>query len=295
MLKIRNQLTLYKRKFVLYSLYKQNLFSVLTSPIRILPDFIIIGAMRSGTSVLYNYIVTHPFIFPALRKEINFFSTLHYLGTNWYKSNFTLKFTKFIECKIKRKKFVTGESTPYYLFHPLSARRIHDLLPNIKLIVILRNPIDRAYSHYHVIKNSRDARKPEKLSFDDAIKEEKKRLENEREKIISNPNYESPTHRRFSYISRGLYVDQLEEWMNFFPRNQFLILTNEDLDSKPIETCNKIFEFLGLPHYEINVLKKNAGKYEKMKEQTRKFLVEYFKPYNARLSKFLGRDLNWDK
>src|SRR2546423_13513556 len=128
---------------------KINLFRRLTHKIRIIPDFLIIGGQKCGTTSLYYYLIEHPNIAPAVRKQMHFFDNRFKKGFGWYKSNFPTIFSKWYKTFLHKQKFVSGEATPYYLFHPLAASRVHQFLPDVKLIVLLRNPVNRAYSHYN--------------------------------------------------------------------------------------------------------------------------------------------------
>ncbi len=111
----------------------------LTSGSRRLPDFIILGAQRAGTSSLYYYLSQHPQILPAVRKELHFFDDHYRRGLGWYRSQFPTR---------GARGTITGEATPYYLSHPHAPARIQRLLPQARLIVLLRNPVERAISHY---------------------------------------------------------------------------------------------------------------------------------------------------
>jgi len=266
-------------------------FRVLTGMIRTLPNFLIIGAAKCGTTSLYDYLVQHPCIFSASRKEIGFFDDYFNMGLFWYRTHFPTSFKKFLKKLTGKQNFLTGEASANYLFHPHAAKRIFNTIPSVKLIVLLRNPVDRAYSFY----NMQVKKGLEKLSFEEAIKSEEKRLEGEKEKILQNENYYSYNYAIYSYLARGIYVDQLKDWMKFFPNNQFLILHAKDLQMEPFKTINIVFEFLGLPHYEIkNLQKKNVGEYNQMNTDIRKWLIDYFKPHNEKLYKLLNRDFGWD-
>ena len=149
------------------------LWRYLTSSKRSLPDFIIIGAMKSGTSILYNkFLSQHPCIQRATKKEIHFFDNKYSKGILWYKSHFpTLKEKNNFKVKNSQNMLI-GEASPFYIFYPHTARRVYEVLPKVKLIAILRNPVDRAYSHYHhIVRNNK-----ENLSFEAAIESEPKRI-----------------------------------------------------------------------------------------------------------------------
>ena len=167
-----------------------------------------------------------------------------------------------------------------------------ELLPDVKLIVILRNPVDRAYSHYHHILRTNN----EPLSFEKAIELEKERYAGEREQLIKDPDFVPDHYRKHSYLARGFYAEQLENWFRHYGRKQFLILATEDLRKSPQQTLDQIFDFLGVRPFRVGNLKnRNVGNYKEMNEDTRKFLIEYFKPHNERLSKLLQRSFDWDR
>jgi len=284
-----NTRTFVKKYPKLYNIYKRNIFRILTSSMRALPDFIIIGAGQSGTTSLYDYLSQHPNILPASRKEINFFDYYFDKGPLWYRSFFPFSWEV---NRLKRKfneNFITGEATPHYLFNPFAPSRIFKTIPKVKLILILRNPVDRAYSHYK--KDIRLGRQT--LSFDELIKHQENitKVTNDKNTLRSDfyNDYNS------LYFARGLYVNQLKDWLRIFSKNQFLVLRTEDLNNDISNTCNNVFEFLDLPRFTVkNPKRKNVGKYEKMDKKTREILVSYFKPYNEELYKIIGKKMNWD-
>jgi len=175
--------------------------------------------------------------------------------------------------------------------HPLVPFRIKKIIPNVKIIVILRNPIDRAFSHYQDSKRQ----KVESLTFEDALFSRNKQLEKEMENL-KNKQFDGHFYERFSYIQRGIYSDALSLWFKVFPRNQFLILKTEDLENKLNDTMNDVFEFLKIPRFTINnSSRKNVGKYDQMKSSTRKSLIEFYKPHNKKLKELLKINFDWDK
>ncbi len=276
----------------------------ITSSLRVLPDFLIIGGQRCGTTSLYYYLTEQAGVCPASTKEVHFFDDHYGRGIDWYRAQFpTRAFKHYIE-RACTWHFLTGEASPYYLIHPHAPRRIARVLPNVKLIALLRNPIDRAYSHHWLEVKGRY----ESLAFEEAIRCEQERIAGEREKMINDENYHSFKYRRFSYLTRGKYIDQIEYWLDFFPRDQFLFLKAEDLYSHPAVIVRQTLEFLGVPDHEIKTTDKGYKRYKvpsktgyrtkdsarAMDPVTREYLVEYFKPFNARLYELLGRDLEWE-
>jgi len=246
-------------------------------------DYILIGAQRCGTTSLYNNLILHPQIEPAAQKEVHFFDINFQKGVDWYLEQFPS-----ISDSDQKKERITGEASPYYIFHPLAPKRISDICPKVKLILILRNPVDRTYSHYqHEIRLGYES-----LTFEEALEAEPKKLKGQ-EDIILNGGY-SLAHQHFSYLARGIYVDQLKFWHKFFGKEQFLILKSEDFFSNHKKTLNKVFDFLEIPHFEIHEFKIfQPPKFPEMKGDTKKFLINYFKPHNEKLYEYLGRDFEW--
>ena len=288
--KVRNWLYQHPR---LHEFYSQNKFRIITSYLRGLPDFVIIGAQKSGTTSLYDFVIKHPAIAPASKKELHYFSILHKFSEQWYCSNFSTNLSRYYFYKKMNQKLLTGEASPTYFFYPTVPSRMKKILPDIKLIVILRNPIDRAYSHYHhIIRTKRETIS----SFEKAIELEEERCTGERERLIKDPNFVPTHYRNHSYLTGGIYADHLENWFKYYSKKQFLILTTEDFRSNSQQTLDQIFDFLGVAPFQVaNLRNLNVGNYKKMNKNTRKFLIEYFKPHNKRLAKLLQRSFDWDK
>jgi len=248
-----------------------------------LPDYIIIGAQKAGTSSLQGYISRHPDVAVSSIKEIHFFDHNFHKGAAWYRACFP-------DRRVSRHR-ITGEATPYYLFHPLAAERVHAICPGVKLIVLLRNPVDRAYSHY----NMEVTRRNETLEFKEAVDAEHDRLAGETEKILTQPLYKSMAHQHFSYCARGQYADQLKQWLKYFPREQIMILETGELRRQPEKQVGAVFDFLGLSQYSVfktPVL--NRGIYKKpMDAETKKELSARFEPHNRELYRLLGTTFDW--
>jgi hypothetical protein len=262
----------------------------LTAGMRVLPDFLIIGAQRSGTTFLYNSLIRQPAIAPALTKEVHFFDVSFDKGPRWYQAFFPLRLQAAVE-RGRRRPYLTGEASPYYLFHPLVPARVAEILPRVKLIALLRNPVDRAYSHYQHERR----RGYEALSFEQAIEQETARLAGEVEKILRDQGYDSYNHQHYSYLSRGVYVDQLERWMAVFPHEQLLIVQSEQLYAEPATTVQQVMSFLGISTPALKPYRKpSAPAYPKLDAAMRERLVDYFKQHNQRLADYLGRRFDWD-
>ncbi len=232
-----------------------------------LPDFVIIGAQKGGTSFLYYLLTRHPLVEPAARKELHFFDQPERFrnGAEWYRRCFPQPGWK------DGRRSITGEATPSYLFDPPVAKRMAEVVPQARLIALLRNPIDRAYSHYQM----QVKRGTESSPFEEAIEQQ-----------------------HSSYVSRGIYVDQLLRWFEFFSKEQILILKSEDFFECPVETLKVVLTFLDLPDWQPEASelqqRRHAGAYrQKMDPSTRRRLEAYFEPHNQRLYECLDVDFGW--
>ena len=264
-----------------------------TAPFRALPDFLIIGAAKSATTTLYAYLEQSPHVAWSLRKEAFYFNQTFHWGLNWYRAFFPLKSAIARQARKAGGTVGTGEGSPDYLFHPHAARRVRETLPNTKLVAILRNPVDRAYSFYkHQI-----MRTNEPLSFEEAVNAEEGRLQGEYERMERDERYASFNRQHYSYKARGCYMDQLDRWLEYFPREQLLVQITDDLHRDPQRVVSELTDFLNLPPIEVQVPKRThvGVRLDPMEAKVRSSLVQYFKPHNERLEAFLGRDLNWDR
>ena len=287
--------------------------SALTSFLRVLPDFLIIGTTKSATTSLYGLMCSHPHVLPARAKEIGYFaSTWAYMhGLQWYRTHFpTVLYKRYLAWRTGRR-MLTGEATPQYMFFPDVPGRVKAVLPDVRMIAIMRNPVDRAYSEY----NMRLRKGKESLTFEDAISVEGNRVSYEREKAASDSR--SDGCDLHFYLSKGRYAEQLTRWYKYFDRNQILVLTTEELGDDRQGTLDRVFGFLGLEPFEVggretgrlpnlpwmgryksepgDPFRLNAGSYPPMRRDTRRMLVDYFRPHNERLYDLLGRGLDWDR
>lgn len=269
----------------------QNLHSedlrLATAVLRPRPDFVIPGAQKSGTTSLFNYLTSISGVTPGLRKEVHYPDRLIYRDVPavsdilYYRSFFPIM------------TGLTGEASPYYLFHPRAARRLADLAPRARLVVLLRDPVERAYSQYH-----HECRKGrEHLPFREAVEAEEERLEGEVERLRRDPTYDSFEHMHFSYLARGRYARQLERLFRHFPRRQVLVVDSHRFFQCTRRVLRKTLAFLGLPPrraWEADVDQVHLkGTYPSMEEETVRRLREHFAPHDRRLRDLLGRRLSW--
>jgi hypothetical protein len=186
---------------------------------------------------------------------------------------------------------LAGEASPYYLFHPHAARRAAATLPQLRLIALLRNPADRAYSHYqHSVR-----RGAEKLSFEEALAREPERLAGEEARLEQDERYISYNHQNYSYLARGIYVDQLARWLGAFPRDQLLVVPSERLYAAPQAAIGRVLAALGLPPVPAASYRRpRSPGYPPMDPATRRRLLDYFAPHNRRLYDLLGERFYWE-
>jgi hypothetical protein len=269
---------------------------------RMLPDFIIIGAAKSGTTTLYGALSEHPFVRPCSTtdphflktKEVHYFDYGFYRGEDWYRSHFPLQRDAADFARHHGRPFLTGEASPSYVSHLWAPTRIRKRLPDVKLIAVFRNPVDRAYSQFQM---SRKEGVEPLESFDEATQSEDERLRPEIERMAASPRYNSWDFGCWSYLARSRYAEQVERWLDLFPREQLLFLKAEDLFVEPQRVLDSVHEFLGLPPYQYEqVTRLNPGAYDDaVPPETRARLAEYFRPHNERLAELTGVDFGWDR
>lgn len=253
---------------------------------RALPAFLIIGTQKGGTTSLYRWLGQHPQVVEASRKEVHYFDINYSKGEGWYRSHFPL-------LRELRADQITGEGSPYYMCHPHAPARIAALLPEVRLIALLRNPVERAISHY--FHSQRNGREP--LSIEQAMEQEPSRIGAEFERMRRDGRYISRAHRWFSYQSRGRYAEQLQAVLAHFPREQLLILKSEDLFEHPERSLDQACEHIGLRSgfRPENMEAQLVGGYDQRAgDAVRTSLQQYFAPHNAALADYLKRDFGWE-
>ena len=240
-----------------------------------LPDFVVIGAPKSGTSFFYNLLTRQPSFKPAAVKEIHFFDKRFAEGVGWYRHCFSES------ARVDGQRTLTGEATPSYLFDPKVPERMAQVVPEARLIALLRNPVDRAYSHYQMqARRGKEAR-----SFEQATQEEEKTLAEGRGKA---PN------KTTSYLTRGLYAEQLERFSFFAARDRLLVLKSEDFFTRRSEVLGKVLRFLEVAILESkDVQPAERESYDPIDPATRRRLERFFAPHNERLYNLLSTDFGW--
>lgn len=264
-----------------------------TASLRMLPHFIVAGAPKCGTTALFYYLLSHPQVAPPSKKEIGFFSENYGRGLGWYRSHFPTRITKSWREKYSGKGLITGEHTPSYMLHPLAAKRIADTVPYIRLIILLRDPVDRAYSHYqHEFRTGHET-----LDFRDALKAEPQRTAREIDRMRSEPGYRSPEYVRHAYLDQGKYQPKLQSIFRYFDRNQVMIIKSETLFERTQNLFDGVLAFLSLDPFLLpNIERVNSGEYQPLHAIDPALdgeLREYFRQSNESLYSLLGVDYGW--
>lgn len=226
-------------------------FEKATSFARGLPDFIIICAMKSGTTSLYYYLSQHPRVIPPTKKEVHYFDHNYHKGDIWYRSHFPIKMTS-------SKRFITSESSSYYLFHPSVPDRISKTVPEAKLIIILRDPAERAISHYwHKVKSNKESR-----TIREALNWNKGTVTEEEQKLKNGEKRYSYEHVNFSYLERGEYARQIDRYTDNIDEENILVLKSEDLFEDTKSAMDSVYNFLEIESFhDIRYVAINCGDY----------------------------------
>lgn len=270
-------------------------YGQVTANLRCGPDFVIIGAKRGGSTSLYNYVLEHPNIVPLFPgrqhiKGAHYYDTRYARGLTWYRSHFPIEVGERHLARPKLSPAICGEASPYYLFHPLAAERLAHDYPDVRIIVVLRDPVERAYSHF----KERTYHGGEALSFEEALDAEADRIRGEEERILTENGYVSTEHENHSYLAQGRYLDMLPRWFKFFPREQIHIALSEEFYADPGRHVNEVWKFLGLPPSRLRSrVRHNYLPAPEMASETRRRLRESLAEHNRDLVDLLGRPLPW--
>jgi len=231
--------------------------------------------MKAGTTSLFEYLGSHPNVRKPRTKEIHFFDRNWEKGVRWYARRFPLAHTI-------PSRGLTLDVTPSYLFDPHAPSRAADVVPNARVVVLLRDPIARAYSHYrHTRRNGH-----EDLTFDEALARETARTAPERDRYTHAGGRPDKALFRFSYAARGYYADQLARWLEHYPADRVLVLLAERLFADPAASTRRAAEFLGLPEADLDVGEafNTGGSSDPIPPDIEHELRQHFAPYNANLA-----------
>ena len=262
---------------------------------RMLPTFLIAGAARCGTTSMFDTLRKHPAIghpFLPWTKEVHFFDNKYGRGLAWYQSHFPLK------ARMQRAARTAGANAPQafesgvgYMFHPLAPGRIKRDLPDVKLLVMLRDPVERAFSaHAYSV-----AAGCETETFERALELEEERLAGEVERIVADPAYHSLSHRHHSYRIRGQYIEQLERLEQMFGRDRIHVVDSGDFWTDPVPSYKGVLDFLDLPDVGNPDFRQRNSRPRPAPtpDSVRAALREHYRPYDERLTAWLGWEPTW--
>lgn len=228
-------------------------FGMATATLRPDPDFLLIGAKRGGSTSFYFDLITHPqvaLLFPrpdrlpkaAATKGIHYFDSNYFRGRRWYASHLPSAAVRRSQERTTGGRVITGEGSPYYLTHPAAPARVAADLPDVKLIAVLRDPVQRAYSHW----KERVREGQETLSFRQAIDQEADRVGNDAERLLRDPRFYSYAHEQQSYLEQSRYGTALNRWLQHFPMSSLLLIRSEDYYRDPSGSLDAAAKFLDI-------------------------------------------------
>lgn len=250
---------------------------------RMSPSFLIVGAQKAGTTFLHQELVRHPDVRPPLTKEIHFLDDRFGRGLPWYLGHFA---------RYDESGGITGESSPGYLFHPHAPDRARRLLPGVRAVVLLRDPVQRAYSHYRHERRLGFETEP---TFARAVEREDERTAAALLAVELDPERVSHEMRHFTYVARGRYAEQLARWTDALGRDRVLVVMSSDLFGEPRRVLDEVETFLGLDPWQPDELGPNdmLGGGPPLDPGLERELRGRFSDSDAELAQMLGRGLGW--
>jgi hypothetical protein len=262
----------------------------LTAHWRTVPNYLIIGTKRGGTTSLQQYLTAHPDVLePKAAKASHYFDANYDKSWSWYRAHFPLQRWMDRERAAGRPVMV-GEASPYYCFHPLALERISARLPDVRLIIVLRDPVERAWSHYAY----EVARGNEDLPFGAALDAEPSRVSGAEDRIRRGEVNDDREWRLHAYTARGHYASQISAVHERFAPEQLEVVVSEELFARPLEVMNQVFAFLGVGPVGGGTFDAiNANRKSELDPEIRERLATHYAPHNQRLYELLGRQLPW--
>ncbi len=261
-----------------------------TARLRLQPNFLVVGAQRCGTTSLFRALEQHQQVVrPTINKGINYFDINYSRGERWYRAHFPLALNT-LHRKHEEKTRATFEASGYYLFHPLAGERIAQDLPRVKIVAMLRDPVERAYSAW----KHESARGFDHMSFEEAIAKESQRTAGERERMIADPTYQSFAYRHHSYTARGHYAAQLRRFYDRFPASSIHVVYSEAFFAQPALEFALLTSFLGIePAVGLSFDQHNARPGGAMPGRTRETLAQVYASEADELEALVGRRPPW--
>lgn len=271
-------------------------FGVATAGHRRGPELLVVGAKRGGTTSLWKYLDSHPGILPTFPRAEQIKGTYYFdeewgRGDRWYRSHFPTDRTRAKAAAALGYDPITFEASPYYLFHPHAPARARQTVPDALVVALLRDPVERAFSHYKERRNH-----TEPLSFADALAAEAERTDGEEARMLADPTVISPAHRHQTYVAQSRYAPMLERWLDAFGPDQVLVTAAEDFYADPQAFCDQITDQLGIPRHDLGSPEPfNAEPSADMDPQVRAQLRSTLKEDIEAVERLLGRPMPWER
>ena len=259
-----------------------------TAPARMTPSFLIIGAQRCGTTSLFRVLSEHPdLVRPTMSKGIAYFDMNYPKGERWYRAHFPVAALARWRAGGRPQTF---ESSGYYSVHPLAAGRIARDLPDVKVVLMVRNPVDRAYSaHRH-----ESSRGFEDVPFERALELEPTRIAGEAERMVADPTYESFEHRHHAYLTRSRYAEQVQRFVDALGPDRVRVVDADRFFADPQPELTALFAWLGLRPWPVeHVDVWNARPGSPLDAELEERLMRYFEEPDRRLAELMGRLPSW--
>ncbi|MGH1503886.1 MAG: sulfotransferase [Acidimicrobiales bacterium] len=270
-------------------------WGMLTARWRVEPDYLIVGAKRGGTTSLARWLVDHPDVLPLFparetRKGIYYFAPNYERGARWYRSHFPTRTAVAAQARRRGRPVAVGEASPYYLHHPHAPIRARRLAPAARIIILLRDPIERAHSHW----TERTRAGVETLPFADALAAEPTRLGDAEERLAADPSFVHFGHQHYGYAAQSHYADAVARWLAAYPSDQVLVVRSEDLYDTPRKVYQHVLDHLGLPHHDLpEFAAHNRRGRPAIPDDGRYRLAGTFDDDIAALESLLGRSMDW--
>ncbi len=265
--------------------------AVATWESRVLPDVVLAGVQRSGTTALFEALYRLRMVErPRRGKGSHYFSYNYHRGWEWFQSQFpTERWARRVESRQGHPLFCF-DACPYYLFHPFAVERMAQALPDIKVMVMLRDPVRRAESHFH----HSVSHNHESLTFEQALAAEEDRLAGEDDRMQEDWTYWSHSHEHHSYFAKGLYAEQIERLFRHYRRDQVMIIQSEAFYRNPNQVLSEVTAWLGLPPVTLDGSDdRNGHRYVPMDQAMRERLIAIYREPNERLYRLLGQRYDW--
>jgi hypothetical protein len=260
------------------------------------PELLVIGAKRGGTTSLWRYLADHPGVLPTFPraekvKGTYFFDERWDRGEGWYRSHFPTEARRRQRARVLGYEPITFEASPYYLFHPHAPARARQVVPDAVIVALLRDPVERAFSHWKERRNH-----TEDLDFEAALAAEAERTAGAEALLLADPGALSMAHRHQTYVAQGRYAPMLERWLGAFGPDQVIVEAAETFYAEPQAFLDRLTDRLGLPRRDLGSVKPfNAEPSADMDPRVRAALTERLAPDIDAVEQLLDRRMPWPR